>query len=151
MAGRPALSDAEKIKRGTFDPRWSEKSRVERKIDKVVSLFGDAISVVPPAPKGLHEDTQREYQRWCRALLESGRLTVLWVEKITLLAMAKHNNLTRLSDGKMPRGEDMRAMKTILSELTGINADTPISTTGEQGRKFARFGFAGRVRSPQAG
>lgn len=146
--GRPHLSDDEKRRRGTFDPRYSAEARGTRRAEKVVALFKDRVEEIPPPPAGLSQPAMEEYMRWCRTLHHEQKLTVLWVEKITLYAMAKHNNLTRLAAGKMSRLEDTRIMKSILSELTGINADAPINPTETQSRKFARIGFAKRVRAP---
>lgn len=147
---RPALSDEEKKRRGTLDPRWTEDARSARRGEKVVVLFGDNVSVIPAAPVGLNQEAAREYQAWCTALLKAGRLTSLWVEKILIMAIAKHSNISRLAAGKLPRSEDVRAVKSVLSELGGINADTPLTEPGQEGRKFSRFGFAGRIRPPEA-
>lgn len=146
--GRPHLSDEEKKRRGTFDPRYSAHARGERRAEKVVALFKDRVEEIPPPPAGLSRDAMEEYMRWCRTLHQEQKLTVLWIEKITLYAISKHNSLSRLADGKMPRLEDTRIMKSILSELKGIDADAPVNPTETQGRKFARIGFASRVRPP---
>jgi hypothetical protein len=150
--GRPPLSDATKRQRGTLDPRWTEQARAGRAESKVVALFGeDSLKVIPDPPAGLHPSAAAEYGRWCRVLHESGKLTALWVKKITLYAIAEHNCLSRLAEGKLPRGQDMTAQKSFLSELGAINADTPATAGEGERRKFARFGFASRVRPPQAG
>lgn len=148
---RPALSDEEKRRRGTLDPRWTEAARAERRGEKVVALFGETVSVIPAPPAGLAPEAAREYQAWCAALQRSGRLTSLWVEKILVMAIAKHSNLTRLADCKLPRASDVSVVRSTLSELNGINADTPLTEKGDEGRKFARFGFASRVRPPERG
>ena len=148
MAGRPALPDAEKKRRGTFDPRKSEAARAQ----KVVALFGDQIEHIKDPPAALHADAKREYWRWCEGLRAAGKLTHLWVERVLSYSIARHNVLTSIDKGKLPRSDDMRFIQAFQRDVGFIDADTPIAgQAAGDGRKFARIGFASRVRPPEAG
>lgn len=141
--GRPALSDAEKKRRGTFDPRYSEAERSGRSEAKVVSLFGqDALSVVPEPPRGLTQKALANYELWTRRLHEAGRLTQIWVDKITMYAVRRHSIEARLADGKSPKSDDIKACELFLRELGHLNVDQPRAGQDSTGKKFGRVGIA---------
>lgn len=146
-SGRPPLSDAEKKKRGTFDPRFTAAAREERSAQKVVSLFGaDVVSTMPEPPEGLHPAAASEFREWCQRLLELKKLSKVWITKIELLAMARHASLVRIAEGKLPRGGDLAVIKSILSDLGALNVDKPASPSAESDNRFAFTGFANRKR-----
>lgn len=124
--GRPPISDAEKKRRGTFDPRWSEEKRAARAQNNVVALFGaDAVASIPEPPAGLSERAKAEYERWTRRLFELGRLTQVWLDKITLYAIRRHAIETRLAEGGLPKQDDQKACEMFLKELAALNVDAP--------------------------
>lgn len=143
--GRPPLSDAEKKLRGTFDPRWSEEARSERAEDKVVSLFGqDRLEAIPEPPEGLKPRALEEYWRWTRRLHELGRLSQVWVDKITLYAIRRHSIEARLIEGKAPKDGDVKGCELFLKELGALNVDQPRGNQESPKSKWERIGFASR-------
>lgn len=144
--GRPPLSDEEKRRRGTLDPRWTEEARATRAESKVVSLFGaDRLDAVPDPPEGLVAQARDEYFLWCRRLHEQGMLSQKWVEKILFYALRKHSTLVRLASGKLPKDGDLKACEMFLKELSALNIDAPRSGQEAPKSKFAHVGFANRV------
>jgi hypothetical protein len=124
--GRPTISDAEKARRGTLDKRWSEDARTERAEQKVVALFGqDNLATVPEPPVGLSERAVEEYRLWARRLLEVGKLSSIWVDKVTLYAIRKHSIEARLASGKPPKDGDVRGAEMFLKEISALNVDVP--------------------------
>lgn len=149
--GRPPISDADKRQRGTFDRRWSEAARAERQEEKVVSLFGGQfLDAIPEPPEGLVAKAREEYFLWSRRLHEAGRLTQIWVEKITLYAFRKHATITRLAEGKSPKDGDLKACEIFLKELGALNIDAPRAGQEAVKSKFAHVGFANRVNRSTA-
>lgn len=145
--GRPPKSDADKKRRGTLDPRFTEQARAARSEDKIVSLFGgEPVSVIPDPPPGLDATAAAEFQEWCQRLLDLGKLSKVWIMKVELMALARHANLRRLADGKLPRSQDIITVKAILSDLGSFNIDKPTAIGSEQTAKFAYAGFANRKR-----
>lgn len=148
--GRPPLSDEEKKRRGTLDKRWTAEARAARAGDKVVSLFGpDNIRATPEPPEGLSEKARAEYHLWCRRLIEVGRLSSVWVEKITLYAVRKHSIETRLAEGKSVKDGDVRGCSQFLKELEALNIDAPRDGQEAPKSKWSKIGFASRASAPR--
>lgn len=145
-SGRPPISDEEKRRRGTLDKRWTEQARAARAETKVVSLFGaDTLRSIPDPPAGLSEKAQSEYRLWCRRLLDVGRLSSVWVEKVVLYAIRKHSIETRLAAGKGVKDGDVRGCALFLKELEALNIDAPRDGQEAPKSKWSAIGFAGRV------
>ena len=148
-SGRPPISDDEKKRRGTYDKRWSADARAARAEEKVVSLFGaDSLRAIPDPPDGLSGKAEGEYRLWCRRLLDVGRLSSVWVEKITLYAIRKHSIETRLAEGKSIKDGDVRGCAQFLKELEALNIDAP--RDGQEAPKsiWSSIGFASRASVP---
>lgn len=144
--GRPPLSDAEKKRRGTFDPRYAEATRVGRAEEKIVSLFGgDAVDEIPPPPPGLALEAAAEYHRWTRRLHETGRLTRVWLDQILMYAIRRHKVLSRMAEGKLPADPDMKACESFLKSMNALNVDIPTASQTGVDTPFKRIGFANRV------
>lgn len=143
--GRPPLSDAEKKLRGTFDPRFSEDARSERAEHKVVSLFGgERLNEIPDPPDGLGRRALDEYWRWTRRLQDLGRLSQLWVDKVTLYAIRRHSVEARLAQGRAPKDGDVKGCEMFLKELGALNVDQPRAGQEAPASKWEQIGFASR-------
>lgn len=150
--GRPTLSDAEKARRGTTDKRFTEEARAARSEDKVVALFGqDGLSSVPDPPGGLSARATEEYFLWSRRLMEVGKLSAIWVDKIVLYAVRKHSIEARLAEGKMPKDGDVRGAEMFLKELAALNVDAPRAGQAAPDTKWRIIGRLSANASPPRG
>lgn len=148
--GRSPQSDAEKRRKGTFDPRFSEAVRKERAQAKVVSLFGaDKLSEIPEPPEGLSAQAVQDYKLKVRRLHEMGRLTQTWVDKTVLYAVRRHSILHRLKEGRPPKDGDLRGCETYLKEYAALDIDAPPPNSPQGASKWSVIGFAPRG-APQA-
>ncbi len=143
--GRPSISDAEKQRRGTADPRFTEAARAERAGAKVVNLYpSEKLDQVPEPPADLSDQAKQDYYSKARRLHETGRLTQTWADKTVLFAIRRHGILLRLSEARSPKEADMKACEAYLREFQAMGIEAPLNNAGAPASKFAIIGFASR-------
>lgn len=142
--GRPALSDAEKKARKTFDPRYSEEARGEAAAAKVIAF--PSLQDVPKCSFPLDEEGQRIYDDLTRTLFEQGRLTVLTHLEVSALAGGISAERRKIDMGKAPSAIAFVRFMERIDKLQRASVDRAFagSTTGDRQNKFARSGFAAR-------
>lgn len=146
--GRTPHSDAEKRRKGTFDPRFSEEARAERAHAKVVTLFGgDRLGEVPEPPEGLSPQAVQDYYAKARRLHETGRLTQTWVDKTVLYAVRRHSILMRIREGKAPKDGDLRGCEMYLKEFAALDIDVAKPAAGAPEKRFSPIADMARMVS----
>jgi hypothetical protein len=146
--GRPALTDAAKLAKGTFDPRYSEEARAERSGQTVVAF--PTLQEIPECrfplePGGIGQQT---YDRLIRTLHEQGRLTMLTHMKVEILAAGMEDLRNKMASGmRVPAGLPSRLM-TSIAELERESVDRAFNGSSVKGQenKFLSNGFAARRR-----
>lgn len=146
--GRPALTDAQKIAQGTFDPRYSEEARAERSGQTVVAF--PTLQDIPECrfplePGGIGQQT---YDRLIRTLHEQGRLTMLTHMKVEILASSMEDLHTKMRTGMRVPANLMSRIMVSIAELERESVDRAFNGSSVKGQenKFLANGFAARRR-----
>lgn len=143
--GRPALSDAEKRAKGTFDPRYSAEARGERATSVVVPF--PTLQDVPPCrfpltPGGAGEQT---FNQLIRTLHEQKRLTVLTHMEVEMLSAGLDNIHKRMAEGKNVPASSFTNILARIDKLQRAENDRAYAGSElPRQNKFARNGFAAR-------
>lgn len=142
--GRPALSDAEKKARQTFDPRYSEQARGQAASAKVIAF--PSLQDIPSCSFPLDDEGQRIYDDLTRTLFEQGRLTVLTHLEISALAGGISAERAKISAGKSASAIAFVRFLERVDKLQRASVDRAYAGSSTEGRsnKFARSGFAAR-------
>ncbi|WP_293862458.1 hypothetical protein [uncultured Alsobacter sp.] len=145
--GRPALTDAEKKAKGTFDPRYSADARAERATEKVVTLpVLDHIPKcrLPLAPGGIGQET---YDSLIRTLHEQKRLTVMSHLEVEALAAGYEVLHRKMSAGGNVPASAIQGILSRIDKLQRMDVDRPFAgSSTDRPNKFSRNGFAQRKR-----
>jgi hypothetical protein len=142
--GHNRLSDAEKIRRGTFDKRTSEAAQAEKAGRKVV--VGPWLNEIPDPELPLNEIGRKKYDELARSLFETGKLTMatkMLAEQVAVLFQQMHQ---LLSAGKSVPTNLSEKIQRVIFQL-GIAENAPqIAAPQGQKRKFAHCGFSSKGR-----
>lgn len=148
--GRHAISDAEKIAKGTFKPSTSEEARRTAAVSNVL-----AFPVEPSIPKlrlALPEDSigHGVYNDWCQRLFNAGLLTKVSLAFIENLVLVEDKIDRALRIGKPVASRDMIVRQSIISKLELLNVDQNLVTGQAKTGVFGKNGFPARLRLPAA-
>lgn len=144
--GRPALTDAEKKAKGTFDPRYSAEARAAAATSKVVAF--PTLDQIPecrfPLKEGGHG--QKAYTEIVRRLHEQQRLTMMAHLEVELLALGLDDIHSKLAAGQRVPSTAITTILGRLDKLQRMDVDRafPGSEGGGRQNKFSRNGFASR-------
>lgn len=145
MAGR-ALTDAEKIARGTLDDRTSSASRAKREIAKILAF--PVLKEIPEPTFPLEEKGRATFDFWSNRLLNSGLLTQVSLGYIENLAMTDDIIADHLSKKERPAVNLLEARRKSLQWLETLNVDSTVYAGEAKKGAFATHGFARRLRTP---
>lgn len=137
-SGRPRLSDAEKIRRGTFRPDQSEAAYNAKAAEKVVT--GVFISEIPPPTMPLNDHGRASYEKWAKLLLDQGKLTSVMVEHCQSLGMIDMRINGKITAGKMPTADDMK-QRTSVIRMLGVAENAPVIAGGGEKKRFDGVGL----------
>lgn len=145
--GRPALTDAEKKAKGTFDPRYSAEARAEAATSKVVAF--PTLEEIPACrfalkPKGHGEEVYTEVMR---RLHEQKRLTMMVHIEVELLAATLDDIHAKMAAGQRVPASAFTSALARLDKLQRMDVDRAFhGSSTDRPNKFSRNGFAQRKR-----
>lgn len=139
FSGQTGLSDEEKKRRGTFDPRYSEEKKTEAKAAKVVT--GPWLSQIPPPDFNLDTVGRKKYDELTKILLDQNKLTTVTREHAQIIAIMHMQISTALSTGKMVPTVTMQQMQKSLI-LLGITENAK-NIGPEPKKSTSKWGVAG--------
>lgn len=142
--GRPSLSDDEKRRRGTYDPRYSAEVRAEAALAKVVSF--PTLREIPECMFPLDVEGQKLYDELSRVLFEQKRLTVLSHAELSALCGGMSAERDKISKGKSASSVAFIRFLERIDKLQKAAVDRAYagSSTEDRPNKFARNGFSAR-------
>lgn len=143
--GRTPLSDEEKIRRGTLDPRTSEEERDRASLEKVLAF--PTFHEIPDPTIPLNEIGRKTYDKWARDLFNAGRLTQITQLSIENLALADQTIAACAKSGKAVPGSIITQRNRAAGELKVINVDPSLTPKRPDENKFSRNGFPARRQS----
>lgn len=140
--GHNRLSDEEKKRRGTLDPRWTEAAIAERKGAKVIT--GPWLSEIPKSDLPLGDVGLKKYQELTQSLFDMGKLTLstkILAEQVAVLHEQMHR---RMAEGRVvPVGMSSKIQQAVLQLGIAENAPT-IAAPSKAAGKFTFSGFSNR-------
>lgn len=143
--GRNRLSDAEKIRRGTFRPDTSDAVYDARAAEKVI--LGPWLTDIPKPTIPLNEVGQRKYDELAGLLLKGNKLTTVTCGDCERMAVMHQQMHDRLTAGKSVPMDLIKRMDSISVRLR-IADDAPAIANPNQKNRFAGSGFSNSRSSP---
>lgn len=145
MAGRPAMSDAEKAAKGVYAPKgFTEEARTARKLAKVHAF--PVFREIPEPTFPLGDVARNTYDTWCRRLFDTGHLTVMAQEWVMSLSIADQISADLMRAGKAVPVAVVHQRNKALAELKYLDADQSLVPQQPKNNRFARNGFPSRLR-----
>ena len=142
--GHNRLSDAEKIRRGTFRPDQSETVYSGRRAENVVT--GVFFSEIPVPSLPLDDYGKATYQKWAKLLLDQGKLTSVTAAHCESLGLIDMRINQKVTGGKVPTADDMK-QRTSVIRMLGVAENAPVIAGGAKSR-FEGAGFSNSRSSP---
>jgi hypothetical protein len=142
--GAGKLSDAEKIRRGTFRPDRSEAAYAERAAANVVT--GAFLSEIPVSTFPLNEFGKATYVKFAQLLLDQGKLTSVTAAHCESLGMIDMRINGKITAGKIPTADDMK-QRTSVIRMLGVAENAPV-IAGKTKSRFEGAGFSNSRTSP---
>jgi hypothetical protein len=139
FSGQSGLSDEEKKRRGTFDPRYSEEKKNQGKATKI--LTGPWLSQIPPPDFKLDQVGRKKYDELTQILLDQNKLTTVTREHAQIIAIMHMQISIALSLGKMVPTVTMSQMQKSLI-LLGITENAK-NIGPEPKKSTSKWGVAG--------
>lgn len=143
--GRPALTDAEKREKGTFDPRYSAEARAAAAAEKVVS-FPELVEIpscrfrLTPGGHG-----EKVYTELMRRLHEQRRLTMMMHLKVEAIAAGIEDIHRKVDEGLRVPATAYTTLLQAVEKIERMNVDRAFpGSSAESTNKFSRNGFAQR-------
>jgi len=136
--GHNRLSDAEKIKRGTFRPDRSEAAYNAKKGENVVT--GVFFSEIPHPTMPLDDHGKATYQKWARLLLDQGKLTSVTAAHCESLGMIDMRINGKITAGKIPTAQDM-SQRTSVIRMLGVAENAPVIAGAGEKKRFDGVGL----------
>lgn len=142
--GRPALSDAEKLRKGTFDKRYSQEARSVGAVTNLVAF--PSLREIPACMFPLDAQGQALYDELARVLFEQGRLTVLSHAELSALAGGMTQVRKKIESGAPAPAGAFKAFLERIDKLQKASIDRAYAGSSTEGRssKFRNSGFANR-------
>ena len=140
--GRKAISDADKIARGTFRRSEGEDAKALAGLAKI-HVFPTFREIPQPTlPLGIVG--QAEYDTLSRVLFDAGRLTLLTQRSIEALAISKDTIAALHTAGKPVPARILEQMNRALGDLRLADVDASLTPHNPAENKVRWNGFAAR-------
>jgi hypothetical protein len=137
--GHNKLSDAEKLRRGTFEARHSEAASESRAAG--VLLTGPWLTSIPAPTYKLGKAGKSLYDDLTKELFEQNKLTKITHLQASLAALLHQKIDALASAGKSPSANDFAKLQSALRDLKVAENATVTASPGQR-NKFAGSGFA---------
>lgn len=141
-----ALTDAEKLARGTLDQRTSEAARGQREVAKVLKF--PVLREIPEPSFQFNSHGKKTYDFWASKLRDAGLLTRVSLDQIENLALTDDSIAAAIAKRGRPAINLIEARRKALQWLETLNVDTTVFAGEAQKGTFASHGFPSRLRTP---
>jgi hypothetical protein len=142
--GRPRLTEAEKLERGTLRAGRTDEDYAKQDAAKIHAF--PKLRKIPESTVPLGVAGQREFDLFTRQLFDAGHLTELTLRAVENLAMAKDTVHALSVRGKAVPVALLNQIDRSLKDLRLANADSSLSPIRPAENPFSRNGFAARGR-----
>jgi hypothetical protein len=135
------VSDAEKQRRGTVDPRFTEAEQQKRQESRVIT--GPWLSEIPKSEFPLGDLGVKKYTELTQMLFDQNKLTLVTVMHAQVAAMQFEKISNMLKEGKHPSASDSTQLQRALAALRIAENAQKIASPGKK-NKFHGSGFSNR-------
>lgn len=143
--GRVSLSDEEKKRRGTFDPRYSEENRTAAAAEKIIT--GVFLPRIPEPDLPLNDVGRMKYFELTEIMLQAKTLTTVMKEYAQQYAALYQSMHSRMGDGKTVPAAMTRQIDVLLSKMRVAENAKPIDPTAPK-KRFDKIGTLAPRSSP---